>query len=492
MFGHRTAARGAACAALAAMLTAVPSRAGAQARCVGDCAGTGVVTISQLIVGVRIALGTRSVADCPAFDPNGDGRVTIAELILAVHAALSGCGAADTPTRPSSTPTPGDSPTAAPPTASATYTTGQAATPTSTPLATDTPEPASTGTPTRSETPIATFTASTPSPIVEATMTPTATELVPTATDTAEPEPTPTPTDTAEPSPTATLPVIPADLQANVEADQVVLSWTPPDPQFGYTSVMVLRRLNGPIDGPDDPQAIAVFAGAGGVTFDPVTELLPDVPDDTQIYYYAVYGCGDDGCEHTGSAVTFHLTLVQALRAGGYTIHWRHADADVCADRTELGPAASTAVPEWWKSCAASCDTATARQLNDAGRMHASAIGEAFRSRGIPIGRVLSSEFCRNVTTAELMDFGPPIEQDQGITFFVYDEPNRCAVSYARIAVAPALGTNTAIIGHAGFSSICPILSSLQWSEAAVFRPDGSGDALFIARVAWDQWATLP
>jgi phosphohistidine phosphatase SixA len=490
MCGHRTAARAAVCAALAALLTTAPLQAGADTRCVGDCAGTGVVTISQLILGVRIALGTRAVADCPAFDPNGDGQVTIAELILAVHAALTGCGPVDTPTTaPSATPTRGESRTA-PPTASATHTTAPAPTPTATAVASDTPEPASTSTPSEADTPIETVTPGTPSPIVEATDTPTATEIVPTATDTAEPESTPTAT--AEPSPTATLPVIPADLQADVETDQVVLRWTPPDPQSGYTSVIVLRRLNGPIEGPDDPQAIAVFAGAGGVTFDPVTELLPDVPDDTQIYYYAVYGCGDDGCEHTGSTVTFHLTLVQALRAGGYTIHWRHADADVCADRTELKPAATTDVPGWWKSCDASCDTATARQLNDAGRMHAIAIGEAFRSRGIPIGRVLSSEFCRNVTTAELMDFGPPIEQDQGITFFVYDEPNRCAVSYARIAVAPALGTNTAIIGHAGFPSICPILSSLQWSEAAVFRPDGSGDALFIARVPWDQWATLP
>jgi hypothetical protein len=61
--------------------------------CVGDCDGTGMVTIGELITGVNIALGTFPVSQCPAFDANGDGMVGITELITAVNNALNGCPA---------------------------------------------------------------------------------------------------------------------------------------------------------------------------------------------------------------------------------------------------------------------------------------------------------------------------------------------------------------------------------------------------------------
>lgn len=47
-------------------------------------------------------------------------------------------------------------------------------------------------------------------------------------------------------------------------------------------------------------------------------------------------------------------------------------------------------------------DCATQRNLTDKGRAEAKRIGEAFKSRGIPIGRVLSSQFCRCKDTAQL------------------------------------------------------------------------------------------
>ncbi|MEO8602546.1 MAG: hypothetical protein ABI629_08225 [bacterium] len=61
------------------------------AACSGDCNGDGVVSISELIRGVNIALGNTAVADCPAFDPNGDGMVTIDALIKSVGYALAEC-----------------------------------------------------------------------------------------------------------------------------------------------------------------------------------------------------------------------------------------------------------------------------------------------------------------------------------------------------------------------------------------------------------------
>jgi hypothetical protein len=59
--------------------------------CIGDCDGSGAVTVDELVMGVAIALGTRSPDDCLAFDATDDGRVTVDELVLAVDAALNGC-----------------------------------------------------------------------------------------------------------------------------------------------------------------------------------------------------------------------------------------------------------------------------------------------------------------------------------------------------------------------------------------------------------------
>jgi hypothetical protein len=60
--------------------------------CVGDCNGSGEVTVNELITMVNIALGNSPVSACSAGDANGDGEITVNEIITAVNNALSGCG----------------------------------------------------------------------------------------------------------------------------------------------------------------------------------------------------------------------------------------------------------------------------------------------------------------------------------------------------------------------------------------------------------------
>lgn len=284
----------------------------------------------------------------------------------------------------------------------------------------------------------------------------------------------------------------PRKLTIWVVGGEARLSWLPPQGGSGNTQVKVVRRLNAPPSGPEDLSAEVLFAGVGTQLVDPIGDLLPDLAGAPHVYHYAVFGCDALGtCETTGSHASLAPTLVQCLRGGGYTIFWRHADADVCADNTSLGTAANPTIPNWWRSCDANCATATARQLNAAGVERATFIGQQTDALGIDVGRVISSEFCRCIQTAELMDFGPTIETDTGISFFVYDESNRCTHCYDRIYEVPAPGTNTAIIGHAGFSPSCATLGALAWSECALFKPDGAGGATFITRLTWDAWGLL-
>ncbi|WP_210164920.1 histidine phosphatase family protein [Afifella pfennigii] len=65
-------------------------------------------------------------------------------------------------------------------------------------------------------------------------------------------------------------------------------------------------------------------------------------------------------------------------------------------------------------------DCATQRNLSDAGRAQAGAIGRAFRQNGIEIDRVLTSEWCRSRETAELLGLGP-VEEFQPLNSFFRD-----------------------------------------------------------------------
>lgn len=59
--------------------------------CGGDCNGDRMVAINELILGANVALGSRPLSACTAFDRNRNGSVEISELITGVGNALNGC-----------------------------------------------------------------------------------------------------------------------------------------------------------------------------------------------------------------------------------------------------------------------------------------------------------------------------------------------------------------------------------------------------------------
>jgi hypothetical protein len=61
------------------------------APCVGDCNRDGVVTIDELLRGIRIALGLDAPPACYSMDASQNGVVAIEELVTAVQRALDGC-----------------------------------------------------------------------------------------------------------------------------------------------------------------------------------------------------------------------------------------------------------------------------------------------------------------------------------------------------------------------------------------------------------------
>jgi hypothetical protein len=61
--------------------------------CVGDCDGSGDVTVNELIIMVNIALRNTPLSACMAGDADGSGDITINEIIAAVNHVLNGCAA---------------------------------------------------------------------------------------------------------------------------------------------------------------------------------------------------------------------------------------------------------------------------------------------------------------------------------------------------------------------------------------------------------------
>lgn len=268
----------------------------------------------------------------------------------------------------------------------------------------------------------------------------------------------------------------------------VQLAWVTTAPR-----VKVVRTLNGPATGPTDSAATVIFDGAGASANDRIDTLLPNVPLSPRTYTYTAWGCLGTTCSTSPATSTRTVTLRQALQAGGYTLFFRHASAGTCADNLSLGNASTTSSPNWWKSCEATCATATAEQLNptsSAGEL--SQVQRFFQTNGIVVSRVLSSEFCRAVRTAEGFQFGPVVEQTPSLTYFVYDEPNRCRDASSLLNARPAAGTNVAHVGHGNHPAACPVLDGLDPADAAIFKPSLGAPPRFIVRVAPSQWSALP
>ncbi len=168
--------------------------------------------------------------------------------------------------------------------------------------------------------------------------------------------------------------------------------------------------------------------------------------------------------------VTPRASLFNALRTGGYVLSFRHGFASTGADQL------SSSIPNWWKSC----ESTIARQLdNPAGRVQSEKTGQAIRLLKIPVSKVISSEYCRCLQTAQLMKLVPNVETSQVLSYYVYDEINRYANTFALVKQQTIGRQNVIFVTHVGFPSIPAnlnrILSILNMGDAAVFKLNPNG-----------------
>lgn len=292
-----------------------------------------------------------------------------------------------------------------------------------------------------------------------------------------------------------TIPVDFAPTDLTIDANGPTVDFTWQAPRAPFVTMRLLVRDGAPVSGPDDPKAERIHEGFEGeetVAHVATSTFLPDLEGAPHRYHFAVYACGTSGDCSEGAVAEQGFSLGDVMRGGGYIVYFRHAEAGICVDRTDLGTADETTTPEWWKSCTRSCDVATAEQLSAAGYEDAEAAGLALRNAGIPFDRLLTSEYCRAVETASRMQIVPvgTAHPREELTPFVHaTDEERCTATRQLLAGA-ALGAptqNAALVGHAGLPEPCADLEALAPGEAAVFRPGGDGPQL-LTRILPRDW----
>jgi phosphohistidine phosphatase SixA len=163
--------------------------------------------------------------------------------------------------------------------------------------------------------------------------------------------------------------------------------------------------------------------------------------------------------------------LAKQLRGGGVTLYFRHAATDFSQDDTRYVHG----------------DCTTQRNLTEAGRADARAIGAELRRLRIPLGEVLASPFCRTTETATLIA-GRATESPEARGGPA--EADRYGALRKLLATAPASRTVRVVSSHGNpFRALTG--TQLAEGEAAVVAP-GPGDAFtVVARIPKDGWRAL-
>jgi phosphohistidine phosphatase SixA len=121
-------------------------------------------------------------------------------------------------------------------------------------------------------------------------------------------------------------------------------------------------------------------------------------------------------------------------------------------------------------------DCSTQRNLDAAGRMQAQRIGDAFRARGIKVGGVLTSQWCRASETAALAFPGSTTVSPAFNSFFGarHEEPVRTAAARDVIAAWRGPGALVAVTHHVNIGALTGIYPAsgegvvVRWQDGAI------------------------
>jgi broad specificity phosphatase PhoE len=158
--------------------------------------------------------------------------------------------------------------------------------------------------------------------------------------------------------------------------------------------------------------------------------------------------------------------LWERLKQGGHYLMLRHATAPGTYD------------PPGYRLD----DCSTQRNLSGEGREEARALGATLRANGVPIGRVLSSRWCRCLETARLA-FGR-VEPWPALDSLRRGEEDARTREMRALVSTPLAGPNVVLVTHQFNIRAATGLPSIQSGETIVLAPLGDAGFRVAGRIA--------
>lgn len=168
--------------------------------------------------------------------------------------------------------------------------------------------------------------------------------------------------------------------------------------------------------------------------------------------------------------------LIDAMKGGGHVVFIRHATTEKdYADQVD----------------AVMGDCSTQRTLSEEGWAEAKALGDAFRAHDIPVGNVVSSQYCRAWQTADLA-FGR-FETNADLNFEPAEDYTQAQTATMRAQMMPHLAAipengNTVLVGHDDPFDAATGIYPEPMGVVFVLQPLGDGDFTVLGSIAPDAW----
>jgi broad specificity phosphatase PhoE len=128
-------------------------------------------------------------------------------------------------------------------------------------------------------------------------------------------------------------------------------------------------------------------------------------------------------------------------------------------------------------------DCSTQRNLTDEGREDARRVGQAFRSRGIPVERVLSSPWCRCLETARLAFREPEVWAPLSNLFGRSQHRDQQVREMRTVIGTPRTGGNVILVSH-GSTIVALTGVHPAPAEMVIVTPQGEGRFTVVDRLS--------
>jgi broad specificity phosphatase PhoE len=163
--------------------------------------------------------------------------------------------------------------------------------------------------------------------------------------------------------------------------------------------------------------------------------------------------------------------LIEQMKSGGHVLMIRHAQAPGSGD------------PENFTIG----DCSTQRNLDDRGRAQARAIGDWLRLRGIKKARMYSSQWCRCLDTANLINMGPVTPLPALNSFYDLPQDREPNLKELRLFLSKQKSHDELLILVTHFVTISAISGeAVSSGEGVVLRMEEKGTHEFVGKLDFD------